>query len=70
MIRPHLEVEVRRLPEGAFAFVSALRAGRRLGEAYELAVAKRTDFDLQANISGLIGSGAIAAFSVMGNAED
>ena len=64
VIRPHLDVEVRRLPEGAFAFISALRAGRRLGDAFEEAQADSAGFDLQANIAGLLASGAMAGFCV------
>ncbi|MGI9381893.1 MAG: HvfC/BufC N-terminal domain-containing protein [Methyloligellaceae bacterium] len=70
VIRPHLEVEVRRLPEGASDFISALRAGRRLGEAFELAQAESTGFDLQANIAGLVASGSIAGFCVAADADD
>lgn len=64
VIRPDLEVDVRRLPEGAFVFISALKDGMQLAEAFERARAETAKFDLQANIAGLVGSGAIAGFCV------
>jgi hypothetical protein len=57
--RPYLEVGVRVLPPGGAAFVLALAAGRPLGEAAEVALADNPDFDLTANIAGLMGSGLV-----------
>ena len=57
--RPYLEVEVRALPPGGAAFLLALAAGRRLGEAAEAALADDPHFDLTCNLAGLIGSGLV-----------
>ena len=59
--RPRLEVEMRRLPEGGAPFILALKAGRPIGEAAAAALREAPGFDLQANLAGLIGSGAIVA---------
>lgn len=60
VLRPRLDVEVRRLPEGGAAFVAALQKGTRLTEAAEIALAMAPGFDLAANLAGLMRSGAIA----------
>jgi hypothetical protein len=57
--RPHAEVLVRVLPPGGFALASALRAGRRLGEAAAALAAEH--FDPVAHLIGLVDAGAIAA---------
>lgn len=58
--RPGLTVEVRRLPEGGAAFIAALMAGDTLGEAAAAGASDSGEFDLRANLAGLIRSGAIA----------
>jgi hypothetical protein len=58
-LRPHLEVEIRRLPTGAVTFIEKLRAGNRIGEAAEAALGSAPGFDLETNLSGLMTSGAI-----------
>lgn len=55
--RPRLDVEVRRLPVGGAAFLGALAAGTTLGDAARSAAADHGDFDLAANLAGLIGAG-------------
>jgi hypothetical protein len=57
--RPHLDVQVRRLPPGGAAFLLALAAGRPLGDAAEAALADDPDFDLTGNLAGLIGTGLV-----------
>lgn len=52
--RPALSVEVRKLPPGAAAFISALLAGRTLGEAAAEGFQSSTEFDLARNIGGLM----------------
>jgi hypothetical protein len=59
--RPALEVIVRRLPPGGAAFLAALIAGELLGAAAGLALADHPDFDLAANIAGMIEAGVFAA---------
>lgn len=61
--RPALEVAVRRLPSGGAAFLSTLLEGGRLGEAASAAFEENADFDLAANIAGMIEAGAFAAVS-------
>jgi hypothetical protein len=62
--RPCLEVEVRRLPPGGAAFLLALAAGLRLGEAAAAALSDDRDFDLTGNLAGLIGSGLVRGIVV------
>jgi hypothetical protein len=60
--RPGLDVEVRVLPAGA-AFLVALKAGTPLGAATEAAAAENPDFDLTANLAGIIRSGLVVGLS-------
>ena len=57
--RPRLEVEIRRLPQGGAGFILALSGKKSLAEAAAHALAEAPDFDLEANLAGLIASGAI-----------
>ena len=57
LTRPALDVALRLLPPGAFAFIEAL-AGQPLGSAAEIASAVR-GFDLAANIAALFEVGAV-----------
>lgn len=57
--RPQLDVEVRRLPAGGAAFLSALAAGATLGDAAVSAAADHGEFDLATNLAGLIGAGLV-----------
>ena len=59
IVRPYLDVEVRLLPPGGAAFPSALAENRSLGEAANVALADHSDFDLTANLAGLIGWGLV-----------
>ncbi len=60
--RPALDVEVRRLPAGAAAFLQGLAAGSPLGAAAEAGFASSAEFDLAINLAALFSSGvAIAA---------
>jgi putative DNA-binding protein len=59
VLRPHLEVEIRRLPTGAVTFIETIRDGGSIGEAAEAALGYARDFDLEANLAGLMTSGAI-----------
>jgi hypothetical protein len=64
VVRPHLKVLVRALPAGGAAFLLALAAGRRLGEAVEAALAENAEFDLASNLAGLIDSGVARGIEV------
>ncbi len=61
--RPDLEVTVRHLPPGGAAFLLSLIAGDALGTAAAAAFAGNPQFDLPANIAGMIGAGAFTAAS-------
>jgi hypothetical protein len=63
VVRPRLEVEARRLPEGGAVFVQALKGGARLQAAAERALEAAPGFDLEANLAGLMTSGAIVGAS-------
>lgn len=56
--RPELDVIVRLLPPGCAGFANLLIAGEPLGIAAEAAFASAPEFDLAANIAGLIEAGA------------
>ncbi len=58
--RPCLQVSVRILPHGGAVFLQSLFDGATLGEAAENALAECPDFDLGANIAGMIEAGALA----------
>ena len=58
--RPRLQVSVRSLPPGGAVFLQSLFDGFALGEAAENALAEHADFDLGANIAGMIEAGALA----------
>src|SRR3546814_17860277 len=57
--RPDAEVEVRALPQGGAAFVSALGDGRTVLAATKAAFATDNRFDLAANLAGLLQAQAI-----------
>ena len=59
--RSGLEVEIRRLPQGGAPFILALKERRPIGEAAILALRDSSAFDLEANLAGLMASGAIVA---------
>lgn len=59
--RPYLEVAVRRLPPGGAVFLTRLIAGAPFGEAAASALADSSDFDLSANIIGMISAGAFTS---------
>ncbi|WP_026606442.1 DNA-binding domain-containing protein [Methylocapsa acidiphila] len=60
--RPALDVEVRRLPPGAAAFLQSLSADAPLGTAAESAAASDPAFDLAVNLAALFSAGlAISA---------
>lgn len=61
VLRPGLEVEVRQLPPVGAVFIAALGDGLPLGAAAQCAVDLAEEFDLQANLTGLFGCGAIAS---------
>lgn len=63
ILRPALTVTVRGLPPGGAVFVLALSSGATLAEAAANAASADPRFDLTANLAGLVGSGAVSAFT-------
>lgn len=61
VLRPQLEVEVRRLPAGAEVFLDRLGAGEPLAAAAEAALAANTAFDLGVNLAALFSAGLAVA---------
>ncbi|KXF74735.1 hypothetical protein ATN84_22850 [Paramesorhizobium deserti] len=59
--RPHLEVIIRRLPPGGAIFLMHLIEGGSLGMAAAAALEESPQFDLTANIAGMVGAGAFTA---------
>jgi hypothetical protein len=57
--RPRHEVTVTRLPDGGFAFLSALLDGATLAASIEAGLRDHTAFDLAANLALLAGSGIV-----------
>lgn len=64
ILRPAYEVGVRHLPQGGAAFLLALSDGATLSAAAEAALAETADFNLAANLAGLIGSGTMTGFAL------
>jgi len=61
VVRPRDAVSVIKLPPGGAAFLEALEAGTTLATAAMLAMQQDANFDLAANLAGLIASGAMVA---------
>jgi hypothetical protein len=59
VLRPDLQVAVRRLPSGGAAFIEALMAGAKMPAAAATALEQAPDFDLASNLAGLMLSGAL-----------
>lgn len=56
--RPDMDVVVRRLPPGGALFLTRLAMGEPLATAAATALAASSDFDLPANIAGMLEAGA------------
>jgi hypothetical protein len=61
VLRADLDVLVLRAPDGAVAFVEAIRAGLNFGEAAARATAAAPGFDLTATVSQLLAHGALSS---------
>jgi hypothetical protein len=59
VLRPQLDVQVRSLPLGGAAFLGALAWGAALGDAAISAATDNPEFELAANLAGLIGAGLV-----------
>lgn len=61
--RAEFDVAVRHLPPGGAVFAAFLMSGQPLGEAAALALDAVADFDIAANIAGLIEAGAFTSIA-------
>lgn len=61
--RPEFDVALRRLPPGGAVFAEHLLSGRPLGEAAALALQASDEFDIAANIAGLVDAGAFTSIA-------
>ena len=57
--RPHLEVDVWRLPPGGYEFFAGIAAGKTVGAAIDDAVAGAGNFDLAATFNIMICAGIV-----------
>ena len=64
LTRPHLEVALRSLPPGGASFLLALMNGATLGEAAAAGTNDHADFDLPANIGGMLEAGVFTAIEL------
>ncbi|NTG47612.1 DUF2063 domain-containing protein [Agrobacterium rhizogenes] len=62
VVRPEMTVEIHRLPAGGAVFLEVLAGRADLATAVEAAVATAPDFDLSANLAGVLAAGA---FTIM-----
>jgi hypothetical protein len=60
--RPHLHVEVRRLPRGGHAFIGALSQGATISSAVEAGRLVAADFDIGANLTLLLDANIVIEF--------
>lgn len=63
VVRPRLDVEVRRLPPGGAAFLSLLLQGMTLGQAASVATDTNAAFDLSVNLAGLMQAQLVEAIT-------
>lgn len=70
VLRPGDDVTVQLLPEGGYAFLAAVAAGRTLGAAAQQAGERHAGFDLAHHLQGLFALGAVAAVIAPGEGRD
>ena len=63
VVRPHLTVEIKRLPPGGARFLTSLISGETFVAAAEIALGAEPAFDLAANLAGALQSGALTAIA-------
>jgi len=64
LLRPGLEVEIRRIPAAFHTFSARLLAGSSLAAAFDAAATDFADFDLQPSLAGLIAMGAVTGYDL------
>ncbi|MFB9267441.1 DUF2063 domain-containing protein [Bradyrhizobium erythrophlei] len=62
VIRPMADVDVRLIPKGSLEFIQALADGETVLAALEAALVANARFDLSANLSDLMGAGALVGY--------
>ena len=67
VVRPIVEVEVRRLPVGAATFIIGLAAGASVAEATTLAFDENSNFDLAGALRDLFAINAIVGWNIQGS---
>jgi len=67
VLRPDADVEVRSMPPGGAAFVTALAEEKSVIEATRAATDEDARFDLSLNLAGLLEAGAFARFRISGS---
>jgi Putative DNA-binding domain len=63
VVRPHLTVQLQRLPPGGAKFLTALMSGATLADAAEIALGTASEFYLTANLAGILQIGALTALA-------
>ena len=64
VVRPDADVEVRSVPAGGAAFVEKLGEGATLSDASQAGLTASAEFDLSANLAGLISAGAFCDYEI------
>lgn len=64
LVRPEAVVEVRSIPQGCADFIEALVSGRPVLAAFEEALVANPRFDLSANLTDLIQTGALVGYEL------
>lgn len=62
--RPVLDVEVRDLPQGAYAFLTVLQQGGTLGTAAQAGLLSNPAFDLATTLTGALSAGVFTDFEI------
>jgi Putative DNA-binding domain len=70
VMRPAADVEVRSMPPGGAAFLTALAEGKTLTEATKSAMRADLHFDLAANLAALISAGAFVDYRLAEHARE
>ena len=64
IVRPRHDVQVLRLPDAGYEFLTALGAGSTLSQSAQRAQNTNSGFDLPANLQGLLESGAVIDYAL------
>lgn len=70
IVRPAADIEVRLLPPGGAAFLATMQSGLPVIDAMNAALMSDPRFDLAANLSVILATGAIVKFCISKNSSD